>query len=84
LLDIRDTQKGGYMARKKKKTRLQKFAKKRMDTWKKGGMHSRTKHGPVVKNQKQAIAIMLSEAREKGMAVPNNPKKKWYKKQKRG
>ena len=32
-----------------------------MHKWKSGELHSGSKHGPVVKNRKQAIAIMLSE-----------------------
>lgn len=34
-----------------------------MHKWKAGQLHSGSKRGPVVKNQKQAIAIMLSERR---------------------
>ncbi len=34
-----------------------------MHKWKHGGLHSGSKKGPVVKNRKQAIAIMLSEKR---------------------
>lgn len=36
--------------------------KKVMDEWKAGALHSGSKRGPVVRNQKQAIAIALSEA----------------------
>lgn len=32
-----------------------------MDEWKKGKLHSGSKKGPVVKNQKQAVVIALSE-----------------------
>jgi len=35
-----------------------------MDEWKSGKLHSGSKKGPVVKSQKQAIAIALSEARK--------------------
>ena len=34
-----------------------------MHEWKEGELHSGSKKGPVVKNQKQAIAIALSEKR---------------------
>lgn len=34
-----------------------------MHKWGKGDLHSGSKSGPKVKNQKQAIAIMLSEKR---------------------
>lgn len=34
-----------------------------MDEWKAGSLHSGSKTGPVVKNQKQAIAIAMSEKR---------------------
>lgn len=35
-----------------------------MDKWKKGKLHSGAKKGPKVKNQKQAVAIMMSEKRK--------------------
>jgi len=37
-----------------------------MDKWKSGELHSGSKSGPEVKNQKQAVAIMLSEKRAAG------------------
>lgn len=37
-----------------------------MDKWKSGDLHSGSKSGPKVKNQKQAVAIMLSEKRAAG------------------
>jgi hypothetical protein len=36
-----------------------------MDEFKRGELHSGSKHGPVVTNRKQAIAIALAEARRK-------------------
>ena len=42
---------------------------------KEGEMHSRVKKtGPVVTNPKQGVAIALSEARKKGMKVPDRKK----------
>jgi hypothetical protein len=35
--------------------------KQTMDEWKAGKLHSGSKSGPVVRNQKQAVAIALSE-----------------------
>jgi hypothetical protein len=35
-----------------------------MHKWKTGQLHSGSKKGPMVKNRKQAIAIMLSEKRK--------------------
>lgn len=35
-----------------------------MHKWKQGKLHSGSKKGPAVKNQKQAVAIMLSEKRK--------------------
>ncbi len=35
-----------------------------MGEWKKGTLHSGSKKGPVVKSQKQAVAIMLSEKKK--------------------
>ena len=44
-----------------------------MHDFKEGEMHSRVKKaGPTVTNPKQAIAISLSEARNKGMKVGKN------------
>ena len=48
--------------------------KKVMDEWKSGELHSGSKKGKVVKSQKQAVAIALSEARKRGLKV--EPKKK--------
>lgn len=36
--------------------------KRVMDEWKAGTLHSGSPKGPIVKNQKQAVAIALSEA----------------------
>ncbi len=41
-----------------------------MHEWKGGKLHSGSKHGPLVENPKQAVAIAMSEARKKGMKVP--------------
>jgi hypothetical protein len=46
---------------KGKKAKRKKM-KKVMDEWKSGKLRSGSKKGPVVKNQKQAIAIALSES----------------------
>ena len=35
-----------------------------MRKWKMGALHSGSKAGPVVRKQKQAVAIMLSEKRK--------------------
>jgi hypothetical protein len=40
-----------------------------MHEYKAGRLHSGSKHGPKVKNRKQAIAIMLSEKRKEGKGV---------------
>ncbi len=37
--------------------------KKTMDEWKAGTLHSGSQKGPKVTNQKQAVAIALSQAR---------------------
>lgn len=44
--------------------------KKEIDKYKKGEAHS-GKSGQKVKSRKQAIAIGLSKARQKGIKVPN-------------
>jgi hypothetical protein len=41
-----------------------------MREYKAGKLHSGSKKGPVVKNQKQAVAIALSEARKAGAKIP--------------
>ena len=40
-----------------------------MHKWKENKLHSGSKRGPVVKSQKQAEAIAISETRKKGMKV---------------
>jgi hypothetical protein len=47
-----------------KKPKAKAKVKKVMHEWKEGELHSGSKKGPVVKNQKQAVAIALSEARK--------------------
>jgi len=56
------------MAKESKKA--QSKIKKVMHEMKEGKLHSGSKHGPVVSNPKQGIAIALSEARKKGLKVP--------------
>lgn len=56
------------MAKESKKA--EKKIHKVMKEFKEGKLHSGSKKGPVVSNPKQAIAISLSEAREKGLKVP--------------
>jgi hypothetical protein len=46
-----------------------------MKEFKAGSLHSGSKHGPVVKNQKQAVAIGLDELRRAGTKIPK-PKAK--------
>lgn len=46
-----------------KKDKMQAKVRKVMREYKAGGLHS-GKGGPVVKSQKQAVAIALSEARQ--------------------
>jgi hypothetical protein len=55
---------------KKKKGKVAKV----MHEWEEGKLHSGSKKGPVVKSQKQAIAIALNESRKAGEKV--KPKKK--------
>lgn len=42
-----------------------------MHEWKHGNLHSGSKKGPVVKSQKQAVAIGLNQARKAGQDVPS-------------
>jgi len=47
-----------------------------MKKYKRGKLHSGSKHGPVVKNPKQAKAILLSEARDEGYDIPKKSSKR--------
>lgn len=50
-----------------------------MHKWGAGKLHSGSKHGPKVKSQKQAVAIMMSEKRKEkahGGKYPDPKKKK--------
>ena len=49
--------------------------KKVMHEYGEGKLHSGSKKGPVVTNQKQAVAIALSEARKSGAKIPKKGKK---------
>lgn len=49
-------------------------AKNVMKKFHKGMLHSGSKHGPVVKNPKQAKAIQLSELRDEGHDIPKKSK----------
>lgn len=63
----------------KKASKGQAKVHKVMKEWKKGELHSGSKEGPKVSNQKQAVAIALSEARKAGAKIPkkkSSPKKK--------
>ena len=70
------TKKGAALKRSPSSKKAQReFVKERMHEFKEGHMHSRKKGtGPVVKNPKQAIAIILSEERKKGVRVPKKKK----------
>lgn len=46
-----------------------------MKEFKEGELHSGSKHGPLVVNPRQAVAIALSEARKAGAKIPK-PRKK--------
>jgi hypothetical protein len=54
--------------------KAQKTVKEVMEKFKKGDLKS-GKNGEIVTDRKQAVAIGLSEAREKGAKVPEHPKK---------
>lgn len=50
-----------------------------MKKFRKGKLHSGSKHGRVVKKKSQAKAIMLSEARKEGYDIPKKSRKRAYK-----
>ncbi len=62
------------MAKESKQAR--EFIKNRMHTFKEGKMHPGKKSAPPTHDPKQAIAIALSEAREKGMKVGSKKSKR--------
>lgn len=66
------SQQGKVMAKESKKA--QGKVKKVMHEFKERKLHSGSKKGPVVKDQKQAVAIAMSEARKKDMKVPAKKK----------
>ena len=61
--DIRYYKKGGEVKGKSKIGKV-------MGEYKAGKLHSGSKKGPVVKSEKQAMAIALSEARKAGAKIP--------------
>lgn len=54
----------------KESPKAKKKIKKVMHEFKHGELHSSSKKGPVVSNEKQGIAIALSEARKSGAKIP--------------
>jgi len=70
------TGRGGVVARKKPRTAAGKKAKVEqvMTEWKGGTLHSGSKKGPVVRNQRQAVAIALSQSGQSRR--PQKPKSK--------
>jgi len=52
------------MARRKPTTKAGKRAKMKlvMDEWKAGTLHSGSKKGPIVRSQRQAVAIALNQS----------------------
>jgi hypothetical protein len=48
-----------------------------------GRLHSGSKHGPIVRNPKQARAIQISEARAEGHDIPERKSKRHTKSQAR-
>jgi hypothetical protein len=54
-----------------------------MKEYKAGKLHSGSKHGKVVRNKKQAVAIQLSELRKEGKIGPRKGGKRKTRKNKR-
>jgi len=65
------------MAKRKPSTKAGKQAKVKqvMDEWKAGSLHSGSKKGPIVKSQKQAIAIALSQSGQGRRAQKPKPRR---------
>lgn len=47
------------------KERARKKIAKTMGEYKRGALHSGSKHGPIVKSRKQAIAIAMNQSRRR-------------------
>lgn len=62
------------MGRRVKMSKKSNKVEKVMREWKEGDLHSGSKKGPIVKNQKQAVAIALSEARKSGAKIAKKKK----------
>lgn len=45
-----------------------------LDEWKAGNLHSGSKHGPVVRDQKQALAIAFNQQRKEEGGVMRRAK----------
>lgn len=58
----------------KAKTKAQKIIGREIKKFEEGRLHSGSKKGPVVKSKKQALAISLNVAREKGVKIPKKKK----------
>lgn len=72
----RDYKRGGKKLKKEvKKGKRQAKIGKVMEEYKEGKLHSGSKHGPLVRSLKQALAIALSEASKIGKK-PKKRKKK--------
>ena len=68
----------GYYKKENEKLYSKKAEKKIskvMHEYGKGELHSGSKKGPVVKNEKQGIAIAISEAKRKGLKAGEKWKK---------
>jgi hypothetical protein len=66
------------MARKKPTTKAGKRAKVKlvMDEWKAGTLHSGSKKGPIVRSQKQAVAIALHQSGQSRKTASRKTRKK--------
>jgi len=72
----RDYKRGGNKMKSEiKRGKKQKKISRVMEEYKEGRLHSGSKHGPLVKSLRQALAIALSEARKAGMSSKKKTKK---------
>jgi hypothetical protein len=61
-------------ARYKSVPKAKRKIEKTLHEFKEGALHTGSKKGPIVKSRKQALAIAINQARQKGAKIPKKHK----------